>query len=381
MPNTPITSQLPEDIRSLGNNGTFCVLPWIHDYRTLSGKKFACCVSHTDGIALEEDNNSTSNQQFRLDLWNGTRRKECGPCYRSEDNGIVSYRQNHNNQWLGNPRVQEHIINWSRDSTVTPKLLYWDLRYDSKCNLSCITCGPEFSTLWKKELGIPINEYTLDVDHQDVLDAEKIYFAGGEPLIIDQYTNLMRFLAENNFTGHVSINTNLTSLRQDVVDSIKNLVNVSLIVSVDSWGSVDEYVRYPKRWSKFLDNLATLNDNKIKFSFNTVASAVSVLGWNQLPKLNEFKPDHWFLYAIQTPPDLRVDLLPTRLKPMAKANIEGMIALDHYLNDQKFSSVIDHLLAVIDQDGPTDRLLKRIQELDTRRRINHQDYLGVNLLN
>jgi hypothetical protein len=116
MPNTPITSQLPEDIRSLGNNGTFCVLPWIHDYRTLSGKKFACCVSHADGIALEEDNNSTSNQQFRLDLWNGTRRKECGPCYRSEDNGIVSYRQNHNNQWLGNPRVQEPILfaNFSR---------------------------------------------------------------------------------------------------------------------------------------------------------------------------------------------------------------------------------------------------------------------------
>ena len=370
---------MTDELKSRGDNGTFCVLPWIHDYRTLSGRKFACCVSHADGIALAEDANSPSNQKFRQDLWDGVRRPECGPCYRSEDRGVVSYRQSHNQQWLGQARVQEHMQAWQQDPATPPKLLYWDLRYDSKCNLSCITCGPEFSTLWKRELGIPITEYQLDVDPADVLGAIKVYFAGGEPLIIDQYTDLLKYLAANEFAGEVSINTNLTSLRADVIDSICAIKNISLIVSVDSYGSVDEYVRYPKRWNKFLDNLAVLQEHGIKFSFNSVASAISVMGWDRLPELAQYGPANWFLYALQTPPDLQVTLLPPALKIRARANIESMMGLNFYRTDKKFSSVIDHLLATLDDPGSTQMLLNRITELDTRRKINHADYLGVNL--
>jgi len=293
---------------------------------------------------------------------------------------MVSYRQSHNQQWLTNARVQQHMAAWVQDPSRPPTLLYYDLRYDSKCNLSCITCGPEFSTLWKRELGIPITDYQLSVNRQEVLAAEKIYFAGGEPLIIDQYTDLLRYLAANDFAGEVSINTNLTSLRPDVLDSIQAIGRISLVVSVDAYGTVDEYVRYPKQWSKFINNLEMVQSAGIAFNFNSVASAISVLGWDRLPELDQYGPDHWFLFALQLPPELQIQNLPAPLKLRARSNIEHMMSMRYYQQDRKFGSVIDTLLKELDTPGEPARVLGRIAELDARRRIDHADYIGVNLM-
>jgi hypothetical protein len=203
--------------------------------------------------------------------------------------------------------------------------------------------------------------------------------AGGEPLIIDEYVDLLKYLATHDYQGFVSINTNLTSLKPDVVDAIKAIKRVSLIVSVDSYGSTEEYHRYPKQWSKFLDNLAVLADNRIEYNFNTVASAVSVLGWTQMPELEQYRPKNWWLVPLETPPNLRVENLPESLKAQAHAAMSGMQQVSFYSTDLKFQSSLNHLLQRVLTPGNSQLLTQQIRQLDTRRKINHADYLGVNL--
>lgn len=368
---------MKNDLTQKVNNGSFCVLPWIHDFRNLDGRKYACCVSHTSRQTLPEDINSPEHQELRRQLWTGERAPHCAPCYKLEDNNVVSWRHSTNQEWLGKPAIREYFENW--DPSVPPRLSYYDLRYNSKCNLSCITCSPEFSTLWKKELGIPITEYQLDVDPAAVLQSLKVYMAGGEPLIIDEYVDLLKYLALNDYQGLVSINTNLTSLKPDVVDAIKAIKNVSLIVSVDSWGNTEEYHRYPKQWNKFLDNLAVLADNHIEYNFNTVASAISVLGWSRMPELQQYSPKNWWLVPLETPASLRLENLPREIKSQTRDIISNMQQVKFYESDLKFRSSLDHLIQRVSLQGNFSELKRHINQLDTRRNIDHASYLGINL--
>jgi hypothetical protein len=371
---------MKNDLVALSQNSAFCPLPWIHDYRSLDGKKYMCCQSHSSGIPLTGDFNDADRDDLRQRMWSGEQLPQCAPCYKTEANGVVSARQNACQEWLNNSGSREFFENWQPGDA--GQRMYYDLRYNSKCNLSCISCGPEFSSLWKKELNIPITEYKLDIEPAEVLQSKRVYFAGGEPLIIDEYTDLLTYLALNNYPGHVSINTNLTSLRADVLDAITAMPNISLVVSVDSWGRTEEYVRYPKQWRKFLDNMAILQDRNIPFNFNTVCSAISILGWQQMALLHQYQPQNWWLTTLDTGrPQLRLENLPAALKPLAVDNIAGMKSVDLYQTDHKFQSSVDHLLERIQWPGQTVELQKYILDIDTRRKINHADYLGVDIMN
>jgi hypothetical protein len=368
---------MKNDLKILSQNKAFCPLPWIHDYRSLNGQKYMCCQSHSSGVPLTGEFNDADRNELRQRMWSGEQLPHCTPCYTAEENGVVSARQNANQEWLNKLGSREFFEDWKPGDP--GQRMYYDLRYNSKCNLSCISCGPEFSSLWKKELNIPITEYKLDVDPAEVLKSNRVYFAGGEPLIIDEYTDLLTYLADNNYPGHVSINTNLTSLRTDVLDAIKSMADISLVVSVDSWGKTEEYVRYPKQWQKFLNNLSILQDCNISFNFNTVCSSISVLGWQQMADLQNYRPKNWWLTPLEMGPQLRLENLPMGLKMQATDNILSMKEIYHHETDHKFQSSVTHLLDRIQRPGQFSDLKQYIRVLDTRRKINHADYLGVNL--
>jgi MoaA/NifB/PqqE/SkfB family radical SAM enzyme len=359
-------------------NGSFCVLPWIHDFRHLDGRKHLCCNSYSENLPLNEDFNSESTQEIRRKLWNGEKIPHCNTCYKLEKNGVPSYRQTFSQEWINDyPEVREYFENWNE--TKPPQLFYYDLRYNDKCNLACISCGPDFSTLWKKEVNIPIKEYKLNVDYNEILKAKKIYFAGGEPLIIDDYTDLLKFLAENDSQARITISTNLVSLRPQVLEYIKALKDCNLVVSVDSYGSTLEYVRYPLRWEKFLSNLRDIQAAGIDYSFNTVASAISVLGWKHFAKLEEFKPKSWWIFPLEYPHELRMENIPTELKPYAYDQVLPMKATDMYKNDQRFQQEIDHVLERILAPGNDEDLKGYCHNINQRRKINMSDYVGINL--
>lgn len=366
-----------KDPNELLKNGTFCALPWIHDFRHLDGKKHLCCIAYGEDLPLNEDFNSEFTHELRKKMLRGEKIPHCKMCYKHEADGMDSYRITQSTEWFKrDAETYEYFANI--DENTKPKLFYYDIRYDSKCNLACITCGPQFSTLWKKEMNIPIVEFKLGTEFEEMKQAKKIYLAGGEPLVIDEHIALIKWLADNHPNVELCISTNLVGLKSDVLEAIKKLRNCSLVISVDCWGDSLEYVRYPLKWDKFIRNLDLIKEAGITFFFNSVASVASVFGWEKFNQLDQYYPKDWFIYPLEYPYWMQLQNIPDHLKQKAYDCIAPMKDVSFYVGSSRFKAEVDHCLERVLQ--PTQHLEKLREELaliDNRRGINHADYLGV----
>ena len=133
-------------------------------------------------------------------------------------------------------------------------LKYWDFRFSNLCNMKCRSCGPRYSSAWvpdAKKLGYTDQEkvWMIDtIDDQNNYDflkdqinvVEKIYFAGGEPLIMPEHWQILDMLVENNrFDVKISYNTNaltLTHKNKNAIDYWKQWPPGKVQV----WPSIDE---------------------------------------------------------------------------------------------------------------------------------------------
>ena len=166
-------------------NLAFCVLPFIEKFQNLDGKQYLCC--HSDIPVNFED-----FPRIQKDIFNGIKIKECNKCYQIESNKVISPRQQETIRWLKDLEVKEYLNTWTPASE--SKTFFYDVRYNNKCNLACISCGPTASSLWAKELDVSTTNYDLDFSLTELGLAKKLYLAGGEPLIIDNFISLINHL-------------------------------------------------------------------------------------------------------------------------------------------------------------------------------------------
>lgn len=347
--------------------GAFCVLPWIEEYRGASGDTGFCCDSKP--FSESDDPNL-----LRKEIWNGNKTHHCNYCYDLESAKIVSSRQKESVLWL--KTIGDHF---KQKECPDQKILFYDIRIDNKCNLACISCNPKNSSLWSKELDIPIKNLKEQFDYEKLKKAKKIYLAGGEPLIIEKYLNLIKEISINNPHIELVINTNLTNLPEDILKCFEKIHSVNLTISIDAYGKVNEYHRYPLKWSKFITNLDKIKNSNCSLNFNTVVDAVSVFGMEKFKNLENYVSS-WNLSVLSYPISLKINNLPKKLKPIAVNNIKKLKEIKFYKNDILFKNRVDGLIKEIEKDGDSQLLVNYITELDKRRNINHQDYLGVSLI-
>lgn len=240
-------------------NKAICVLPWIHEYRTIDGKVGPCC----QGDTLDPNE---SMADIRQQMIEGIKPRACGHCYRKEQESGYSPRLQETTDWL--KKFGEPDIN-------SPGLQFIDVRYDPTCNLKCKTCGPHDSTLWQKEKKIKIlinetnREYFSGVDKRIL---KKVYMAGGEPTYIREYLSFLQDLYKVNPTCEVIINTNLKKLSPEWKHIMTEFKNLTIICSCDATGLLGKYVRYPLGWEEFEENVSWVSQNTNFLQFNLVAS-------------------------------------------------------------------------------------------------------------
>ena len=240
-------------------NPAICVLPWVHEYKTISGKTGPCC--HSDG--LKDDENI---ELLRQQMLEGKKPRACGNCYLKESQSGYS------------PRIQE-TVDWLKKfgepDVKNPILQFVDVRYDPTCNLKCKTCGPHDSTLWQKEKKIKIainhenRQYLSSVDKNTL---KKVYLAGGEPTYIKDYLVFLQELYRVNSACEIIINTNLKKLPTTWKEIIKKFSNLTVICSCDAVETLGTYVRYPLGWNEFEQNVKWVSENANFLQFNLVAS-------------------------------------------------------------------------------------------------------------
>jgi MoaA/NifB/PqqE/SkfB family radical SAM enzyme len=230
------------------------------------------------------------------------------------------------------------------------ELKYWDFRFSNLCNLKCRTCGPRFSSAWvpdAKKLGYTDQEKVWNIESVDdmsnfdflkeqVKHVEKIYFAGGEPLLMPEHWQMLDMLVENKrFDVSLSYNTNCTTLtygKKNIIDYWKqwDFGKLEVWPSLDEIDERAELVRSGTRWKDVEANLKQL----IELPNAIIRPGLTIGGLNvfRLPAIidrlmdlgvlkEKFGYINFFLNLVMDPGYYHVKILPDEYKQKISADL------------------------------------------------------------
>ena len=332
----------------------FCMIPWIHMHAFPDGRAYPCCMGEYDmpignlkEQTMREVWNSKGMREMRTNMLNGKPSKECGRCYEQEKAGFVSMRHS-SSQNFG-----QHIAlvdATQTDGTVEDfKIRYYDIRFSNVCNFRCRSCGSIFSSNWYNEevkLYGPQNhprimyagrteEDMWEQMQEHIPHLEQIYFAGGEPLIMEEHYRLLNELvARKMFHVRLIYNSNFSKLAykdQDVLELWKKFDSVSIGASLDASGSRAEYLRKGTVWKDIVENRQRMLEvcPKVDFYVSATVSMYNVLHvcdfHQEWADLGLIKPQDFNVNILQSPYPMRIDTLPAELKATASQRVEQHI--------------------------------------------------------
>jgi len=283
---------------------TFCVLPWIHLYVGTDGNVLPCCqadhqhpMGTVGGESINDILQSSRFNQLRRNMLSGRRSKECSRCYAQEDLNTPSSRILHNARW---PEIKSTNVDPSGIiSEFTPR--YLDLRLNNICNLKCRMCSGYFSSAIAQEevvvfgnkkttmpKNLRVNALTEILNY--LPQCEKIYFAGGEPLITSEHYDILDALIScGNTDLEIVYNTNFTTLQyqnRNVLDFWQKFSNVKVNASIDAQGEAAEYVRHGTAWTNIECNLSLIKSQCPHVNFS-ISSTVGLLNVSSLIALQK----------------------------------------------------------------------------------------------
>lgn len=329
----------------------FCMIPWIHLHGWPDGRAYPCClanakhpVGNLNEQSMDEVWNNSAMRQLRKNMLEDKPCKECNDCYEQEASGFTSMRNNTNKNF------GQHIgeIDSTAEDGTHPemKIRYWDVRFSNICNLRCRSCGSIFSSRWYdddvKLWGKPLRprvQYAGRTE-EDIWEQmqphipylEQIYFAGGEPLIMEEHNRILNMLIETNNTKvRLIYNTNLNELRykkQNVLDLWKHFPNVCVAASLDDMGERAEVIRSGQDWAQVEQNMRDIKREcpHIDFMISPTLSVMNV--WN-FCKFHRYMVEQEFIQAkdlnvniLQGPDYYRIDILPLDIKQELKKEFE-----------------------------------------------------------
>jgi len=336
---------------------SFCILPWIHLYVGPNGNTYPCCIvdwreniGNVKDSTLKEIWNNNSMKGIRKEMIEGTQPNLCRKCYQQETHGLASPRV------TANRNFREHIDRVKNTTTAEGenkefKLIYWDFRFSNLCNFKCRTCSAGLSSKWYEDeiklyggstvdrAHINVNDYSKE-NIQEYVDefigeVEEIYFAGGEPLIMDEhYLVLQKLIDTGNTDVKLRYNTNLSRLsfkNWNVLELWKNFTkhkpeNVDIYASLDGIGNVAEFSRSGTNWAKIEDNIKICLNSNIRFNISCTVSILNILNIPAfVDRLVELGVNfyHIGLYNILTyPHHYHINILPEKLKHLVVKKLD-----------------------------------------------------------
>ena len=295
------------------SSNTFCILPWIHFYANPDGNVLPCCIGdhrlplgNVQKNSIAEIWNSDQYKLMRQNMLSGKRCKECTSCYQSEDAGVNSFRQSVNTDYA---EFLDFANETNSDGSLdTMKLKYLDIRWSNICNFKCRSCSSTYSSSWATEdnkqgqnktvfifAGGSNNDLLYEQIKPYISEVKEIYFAGGEPLLMDKHYDILKHLIDTNNTGiKIRYNTNLSSLsfkNTSVIELWQKFSNVQLNVSLDSWGDRAEYIREGTNWNTLEENIKLVRKACPHIQLG-IASVISIFNVHTLPEFIDYMIDN-----------------------------------------------------------------------------------------
>jgi len=338
-----IKNMTPKQKELLIESDNFCMLPWMHLHAYPDGRAYPCCfafdpypVGNLNKNSLEEVFNGEKMKAMRLNMLNNKPSKECGKCYDQERSGFFSLRLSSNKHFGHNIDL---VNSTQADGTADFIIKYWDIRFSNLCNFACRSCGTWFSSNWyedhKKLTGSPPPHAkimrvgrTADDMWEQMLSqfdhVEQFYFAGGEPLIMEEHYRILKELDRRKMY-HVRLiyNTNFSKLTfkdMDVLELWNKFDSVSVGASLDAEGPRAELMRKGTIWKETVENRKRMMQISPKTDFY-ISATVGLINSLHVVDFHRswadqglIQPQDFNFNLLQYPLWQRMDLLPKEYK-------------------------------------------------------------------
>ena len=291
---------------------------------------------------LEKDYNNPLHTELRQYVIKDERHPSCQKCWDIEDSGAESYRQMFEKSFFAKKDPEYWISKCDDQGNISNiELVYLDITFGNKCNLKCVMCSGYNSSLFAKEQYdsrvINLTQYNKlrsidwfeDADQFDSIekyfpDVQRIHILGGEPLLIEHQEFLKKFIkAGTSKNVELSYNSNLTVLPREILDVWKEFKRVALCVSVDAYGPLNEFIRFPMKWSKLERNLEEVSNipGNIRLELHATFGALNYISFTNFlewakamaEKYPALEPVPFFNY-IYEPSELDPVHLPENIK-------------------------------------------------------------------
>ena len=389
----------------LKDSKTFCIYPWIHLHTYPTGEAYPCChaemkpgvVGNCRTNTLAEIWHGAPMQKLRADMLSETPNAACVRCYEQEESGFFSGRRSAN-------KHHGHHIKKLKDNPF--EMTYWDIRFSNLCNLKCRSCGHIFSSQWYqdqaklaggdwKERNTVLNYAgRTETDMWEQLEphldyVEQIYFAGGEPLLMEEHYNILEELVKRGrFDVRLIYNTNFTHTDlkgRSVFEYWKQFKSVAVGASLDAMGPRAEYIRKGTKWANVESNREKMLEVCPEVDFY-ISPTLSIMNAWHLPDFHQawvdkklIKPQDLNVNVLQDPVHYRVDIAPMKFKQRLRIKLEEHLAWlrpQDKLNraTQGFESVINFMMAT-DNTQLIDTFWQKTHQLDEIRSENLLDVI------
>ena len=347
------------------NLKTFCPLPWMHLSLDSNGQPRLCCNSsyperevideNGQPISIDQTENLTSI--FNLPFYKTIRRQmlenkkpsACSTCYAAEKYGGPSLRGLFNQHYKNS--INQFLSNTEKDGSLKKiNIKYLDLPLGNLCNLRCRMCHPNLSVGLAKDfdyLKIAYNKENIKNQGKWIKNpvlyeklspflktAEEIFFTGGEPLLIKEHETILNLAVKLRSAKNIRIkyNSNITKLNSRLISLWREFREVEFNCSIDGFGSVNNYIRFPSKWSVIERALWTLDEFSdqnphIKVYIHSVFQALNLfnipelLKWLARAKWRHIYRAPHFIW-LHEPKHLRSSVLPENLREKAINGIE-----------------------------------------------------------
>jgi sulfatase maturation enzyme AslB (radical SAM superfamily) len=360
------------------DDSTFCILPFTHFSTTTNGEVRLCCrskkiwnineklllekapdtVMKTGIFTLKELWLGKEYNKVREDLVTGVRNSKCEACWKLEDVGMISLRQDLNVLRL--PEMHHLVKHWFTNKQAAWEVPVIELKLSNLCNLKCRMCWPKDSTPWVKDW--PKVSHFFEPSERDyiqtIMDANNMYrnpllnlfesnskfmqdlaeildkvtllqFAGGEPLLDPLHFKILETIPDPSKVM-LQYSTNLTELEfkkgRNVLDIWKKFKGVKLVISIDGHRELNSKIRQGSNWDDIKRNIQLtkeiLGDKLMDICASTCISAMNI---EELPETidaieNELQL-RWYTSRVKDPKFLHGNVIPVDRLLIAKEKL------------------------------------------------------------
>ena len=288
-------------------NKNFCVVPWTNFELYTNGDVRTCSVGGTrlgniNKTSIYDILAGDKLTNIRKNMLDNKADKNCTWCvHRTIEDDNFSYLRDHYNSRL----IDEDIDYLDTNNF---DLRFIDLHWSNICNLRCVMCWPQQSSLIAKDQKVITasvdkkNIHTIiDMIKQNQKNLKEIYLSGGEPFYIPYNTLLLDQLENTNIP--LRINTNMHWKKNNKLFKIltKKFKNVQLTMSVDALGDKFDYIRNGANWNRFISNLQYVRDNTdFEIRINSIFSVMNAIDIDKVVN---------FFYHDQKIKDITINIL------------------------------------------------------------------------